>query len=132
MHKFFVTLDFSGLKEVTSILLDLIRWDKDKNELRVYSKTAAHWRTIARKLGLEVETPGCIQNIAMRNFNDNNECVREVFGKWLENAIGLPNAERYPKSWEGLLNLLVDSDIGEVATTLRTALTAADSSVRRK
>ena len=132
MHKFFVTLDFSGLKEVTSILLDLIRWDKDKNELRIYSKTAAHWRTIARKLGLEVETPGYIQNIAMRNFNDNNECVREVFGKWLENAIGLPNAERYPKSWEGLLNLLVDSDIGEVATTLRTALTAADSSVRRK
>ena len=94
--------------------------------------TASSWRTIARKLGLEVKTPGCIDNIARRHFNDDNECVREVFGKWLENAIGLPNASRFPKSWEGLLNLLTESELGEVATTLRIALTVADSSVRRE
>ena len=73
----------------------MIRWDKDKNELRIYSQTAAHWRTIARNLGLEEVTPYCIENISRMKFNDNNECVREVFGKWLENAVGLPNAERY-------------------------------------
>ena len=131
MLLFFIALDFSRLKEVTSILLDLIRWNGDKRELRIYSMTAASWRMIARKLGLEVRTPGCIDNIARRHFNDNNECVREVFGKWLENAVGLPNASQFPKSWEGLLNLLTESELGEVATMLRIALTAADSSVRR-
>ena len=58
--------------------------------------------------------------------------MREVFGKWLENAVGLPNAELYPKSWKGLYKLLVDSGIGEVATKLYTALSAVDSNAQSR
>ena len=55
----------------------------------------------------------------------------EVFGKWLENANGLPFASHFPKSWEGLHALLVESELGEVAEKLYIALDAANSSVRK-
>ena len=93
--------------------------------------TAKEWRTIARKLGLEDETPGFINNLARRYRDDDEECVREVFSKWFDNAVGLPNASDYPLSWEGLLALLANSKLGQVAAKLRTALTAADCSVRK-
>ena len=60
----FIDLDLSRVKDVTSILLDLIRWNGNKKELQIYSMTTRSWRTIARNLGLEVKTPGCIDNIA--------------------------------------------------------------------
>ena len=90
-----VTLDSSRIrKEVTKFngLLDLIEWTDDgrKDKLRIYSLTAKEWRTIARNLGLEDETPGFINSLARRHRDDNGECVREVFGKWFENAVGLP------------------------------------------
>ena len=87
---------------------------------------------IARNLGLEDEEPGCINEIAKRRSNSNIECVREVFGKWIENAVGLPNTDQFPKSWDGLLNLLNASELGEVAKELRTAIEAPDSSARRE
>ena len=129
---FFNALGSSGLKEISTSLLDLITWDGGKKKLRVYAKTAKNWKSIARKLGLEDESPGCIKNTAQRHFNDDNECVTEVFGKWLENAVGLPNADQFPKSWEGLLNLLNESELGEVAKELRTAIEAPDSSAMRE
>ena len=125
---FFNALGSSGLKEISTSLLDLITWDGGKRKLRVYAKTAKNWKSIARKLGLEDESPGYIKNTAQRHFNDDQECVTEVFGKWLENAVGLPNADQFPKSWEGLLNLLNESELGEVAKELRTAIEAPDSS----
>ena len=130
-----VTLDFSRIrKEVTNGLLDLIEWTDDgrKDKLRIYSLTAKEWRTIARKLGLEDETPGFISGLARRHRDDDGECVREVFGKWLENAVGLPNASLYPKTWEGLCTLLDASNLGEVSKKIRKALDAADSSVWMK
>ena len=55
-------IDFSGLKlkEITNCFLDLIEWNEgaDKIRLRIYSMTAANWKTIARKLGLEDTIPG--------------------------------------------------------------------------
>ena len=102
IYIFFFAADFSQLKEVSSILLDLIRWDGDKQELRIYSKIGTGWR----------------------HFYDDSECVRDVFGKWFKNAIGLPNGSQFPKSWEGLFNLLTESDLGEVAKELHVALIA--------
>ena len=58
--------------------------------------------------------------------------MRDVFSEWLKNAVGLPNASKYPKSWKGLLNLLIESELGEVAKELCTALMAADSSAKRE
>ena len=58
--------------------------------------------------------------------------MRDVFSKWFDNAVGLPNASQFPKSWEGLLNLLTESELGEVAKKLRVALTAGDSSAKKE
>lgn len=93
--------------------------------------TAANWKTIARKLGLEDTVPGFTNSTAKQHRDDDRECVIQVFGKWLENANGLPYAKRYPKSWEGLHTLLVDSELGEVAKKLYTALSAANCNVRK-
>ena len=51
MQLFFVYLRFQRTEGVTNSFLDLIEWNygTGKNKLRVYSMTAAHWRTIARK-----------------------------------------------------------------------------------
>ena len=42
--------------------------------------------------------------------------------------MGLPNVRQFPKSWEGLLNLLNANELREVAKELRTAIEAPDSS----
>ena len=54
-----------------------------------------------------------------------------VFKVWFENAVGLPNADKYPKSWQGLVNLLKDAELGEVATELHTALSSPRNSMRK-
>jgi hypothetical protein len=36
----------------------------------------------------------------------------------------------YPKSWEGLINLLEDAELGEVAEELKKALSSPQNSVR--
>ena len=109
----------------------MIEWSDGGREekLRIYSLTAKEWKTISRNLGLEDEMPGLVNNLARRHRDDDEECVREIFSKWLENAIGLPNASLYPKTWDGLCTLLTRSKLGEVANKLREALNAADSSV---
>ena len=54
-----------------------------------------------------------------------------VFKVWFENAMGLPNADKYPKSWQGVINLLKDAELGEVAAKLHTALSSPRNSVRK-
>ena len=126
-------LDFSELKEVTNSSLDLIEWNDGsvKSKLSIYSQTAGRWKTIARKLGLEDTTPGFTNSTAKHHRDIDSECVIEVFGKWLANASELPYAPRFPKSWEGLHTLLVESELGEVAKKLYIALDAPNCSVRK-
>lgn len=40
----------------------------------------------------------------------NSRALSKVFGRWLSNAGGLPNCDEYPLSWQGLYNLLENSD----------------------
>ena len=53
-----------------------------------------------------------------------------MLGQWFENAKNLSNASRYPKSWQGLINLLEDAGLGEVAEDLKRALASPWNSVR--
>ena len=69
-------------------------------------------------LGLE---SGEIESIE-RNYRVDLDRVIEVLKQWLDNAINMPNARKYPKSWTGLCQLLDDGELGEVAKELRTAL----------
>ena len=117
------------LRDVEHRFVDLIKWEdenRDKRELRIYSKIAHKWRQIATQLGFEL---GEIESI------DADYCtsycrITVVLGRWFENAKNLLNASRYPKSWQGLINLLEDAELGEVAEELKRALSSPWNNVR--
>ena len=95
-------------------------------KVKVYNGVRAKWKTIAGLLGLEYND---IQGIDRRSADD-NECVEKVFDIWLKNANSLPNKKRYPKKWSGLIRLLRDSDLGELAEDLEGALAAPYNDAR--
>ena len=69
-----------------------------------------------------IENPG--------SGRDPEDCIRQVFVKWLDNAPQLPNYCQYPLTWRGLHNLLLDSDNGEAADELKVALSSQFNTVR--
>jgi hypothetical protein len=109
--------------------LDLIKW-KDENgverELRIYSKIGLKWEDVATRLGLGGE----ISAIKQDSHYQTLPCIKALFKKWFENATRLPNAKDYPKSWHGLIKLLNDVQLGEVAEELKRALSSQTNSVK--
>ena len=97
-----------------------------KRELRIYSKIAHRWRQIATRLGFE---PGEIESVEENHRRDDSR-ITTVLGRWFENAVSLSNASRYPKSWQGLINLLEDAELGEVAGEMKKALSSPKNSLR--
>ena len=97
-----------------------------KRELRIYSKIAHKWRQVATQLGFEL---GEIESIDA-DYRTRYSRITAVFRQWFENAKNLPNASRYPKSWQGLINLLEDAELGEVAEELKRALSSPWNNVR--
>ena len=117
------------LQDVEHRFLDLIKWEDEngvKRELRIYSKIAHKWRQIATRLGFEL---GEIESVEADNHT-NYRCITAVLGRWFENAVNLPNGSRYPKSWQGLINLLEDTELGEVAGELKRVLSSPWNSMR--
>ena len=103
--------------------MHVIEW-KDENgvdrELRIYSKIAQKWREIATQLGLQQEEIESINSDYCTSYC----CITIVLGQWLENARNLPNASRYPKSWQGLISLLEDTKLYDVVGELKRALSS--------
>ena len=95
-------------------------------QLKLYLKISHKWELIATRLGFEL---GNIDSIR-RNSLDDHDRVCVVLREWFDNAKNMPNARMYPKSWQGLINLLEDAELGEVATELHTALSSLQNSVR--
>ena len=121
--------DFTSLPDVEHHFVDLIKWEDEngvKRELRIYSKIAHRWRQVATRLGFEL---GEIESVE-ENHHRNDSRITAVLRQWFENARSLPNAGRYPKSWQGLINLLEDAELGEVAEKLKKALSSPQNSVR--
>lgn len=111
--------------------LSLLEWQsgasgEETKKVRVFDDIAVRWNIVAERLGLE---PGEIESIR-RNKHDDRERLTSVFGRWFENANMLPNKNKYPKNWTGLIRLLCDSDFGELAEKLRNALCAPFNSVK--
>lgn len=124
-------MDISSLPTVQHDCLDLLRWRDDNGtikKLKIYDKIAHKWNRIATRLGFEPVQIDSIQS--NYPFSDYNKTTA-VFRVWFENANGLPNADRYPKSWQGLINLLEDSELSEVGAKLYTALSSPKNSVRK-
>ena len=61
---------------------------------------------------------------------DPEDCIRQVFVKWLDNAPQLPNYRQYPLTWRGLHNLLVDSEHDAEAVELKLALLSQFNTVQ--
>ena len=118
-----------NLQDVKHHFVDLIKWEDEngvKRELRIYSKVAHKWRQLATRLGLELGEIKSINN----DYRTRYSRITAVFEQWFENAKNLPNASRYPRSWQGLINLLEDAELGEVAEELKRALDSPKNSVR--
>ena len=94
--------------------------------IKVYNKAEVEWREVANSLGLEL---GEIRGIQRNNYSD-DERVTDVFRHWFDNANNLPNKEKYPKKWSGLIRLLKDSNLGVLSEEVEKALTAPYSNVR--
>ena len=116
--------------EVKHYFVSRLEWkDSPMDEskcVRVYNKAAWKWNRVADNLGLE---PGEIESIRRNHFTD-DERVTDVFRHWFDNANNLPNKERYPKKWSGLIRLLKDSDLGQLSEEVKRAVSAPYSSAR--
>ena len=110
-------------------LLDMIEWEDEEGsirELRIYSRITHKWQRITTRLGFEL---GEIESMEENHRTDRSR-VTAVFRQWFDNASNLRNARRYPKSWQGLIDLMKDSELGELAEELQRALSSPRNSVR--
>ena len=94
--------------------------------MTIYDTAEGKWCKIAEYLGLN---PNKVKSIR-RDCHDDHERVTEVFFEWLNNANQLPNSRKYPKKWSGLIRLLKDSELGELAEDLWSALNAPLNSIK--
>ena len=69
------------------------------------------WRTLGELLGLPFSK---LESIAAEHQNRPKECCRTVLGQWLGNP-----PPDYPITWHGLLELLEDSQLGQIVAELR-------------
>ena len=126
-------LDDSNHFEVTHHLLDLIEWRSNHKgkikKIKIYSSSAQHWETIACRLGIKRERIVDIKRQGVGRSEIDFHIV-EVLRIWLDNAINLPHADKYSKTWNGLITLLNDSSLGELASKLENALQSPYSNVR--
>lgn len=51
------------------------------------------------------------------NYQETEEKCRGVLRKWLQNG-----SQQYPVKWDGLIRLLQDIELGEIANNLKKAL----------
>lgn len=108
--------------EVQNHHLSRMEWKEGDTTkvVKVYEESAHQWIRIGQNLGLESYTLTNIRD----NFAENYGRVTQVFQKWLENAVCLPNSRDYPRTWRGLVNLLRNSELGTLANKVDRALTA--------
>ena len=92
--------------------------DDQVKVVRVYDESRYKWRQIGVNLGID--------DYILDAIEDEHSILRarvtNVLVKWYENARGLPHADRYPMTWRGLINLLNNSDLMELAQKVHKAL----------
>ena len=111
--------------EIKDHFLSSIEWKKSGSsnsaaKLTIYKAAKGKWNKIAQCLGLSIR----------QDSHDDYEQVTKVFQEWLDNANQLPNKKKYPKKWSGLIRLLEDSELGQLAEDLRCVLSAPFTDVR--
>ena len=80
-------------------------------------KIASKWHTLGELLGLPFSK---LESLAAEHRDKPEKCCRAVLGQWLDNP-----PPDYPTTWQGLLELLEDSQLGQVVSELRIVLDKA-------
>ena len=105
--------------------LSVIKWKDENGKVQQFyltEKIAHKWRTIGELVGLTYSKLQSLDDMYQHQFEirQQEECCQAVLYLWLKNPpLG------YPAAWQGLIELLEDSKLGEVATELRTILSNA-------
>ena len=89
-----------------------------KQVVSIYDEGSHKWHEIGQTLGL---SEGVLDGIKQDSHSARDR-LSKVLESWCENACGLSRPDHYPKSWIGLINLLNDSGLGELAIRVRKAL----------
>ena len=111
-------------------LLQLLKWKKDStlDRLRIMRDSSSVWENIGTVLTIsDAELAG----FKKKHMEDSNDCIREVYSKWLSNGGRMGNASTYPVSWRGLYNILCDCELQGLADQLCEALQAPRSTFRK-
>ena len=101
--------------------LTLIRWRDEQGltqRLYLLENISYKWRTIGELLGLPFSK---LESLAMEHRDKPEHCCRSVLGNWLDNP-----HPRYPTTWQGLIELLEDSQLSQIVHRLRVALDKAN------
>ena len=109
------------LNSVRSQHLILIKWKNDQGKTErfyVAEKIAHKWRDLGVLLGL---SPSMLESLAENHRGDAHACCQELLGRWLES----PPLE-YPSTWRGLVELLLDCQLEQVAEELKATLFKAN------
>ena len=100
----------------------MIKWRNENDEVQRFylmEKIAYEWRTIGELLGL---TFSRLQSLADEHGSQPEDCCQAVLDYWFNNPHNHRRSAKYPTTWKGLIGLLEDSKLGQVAAELRTIL----------
>ena len=95
--------------------LSIIKWRNERGEVKKFRLRSAcihKWK----KIGYLV-VPRPQLEVWSREISDSNDCCEAVFSHWLDHP-----PHDYPVTWDGLYELLDDSELSEVTIELRRAV----------
>ena len=101
--------------------LTLMRWRDDQGltqRFYLMESISYKWRTIGELIGLPFSK---LESLSIEHRDKPEHCCRSVLGSWLENP-----PPRYPATWQGLIELLEDSQLGQIVCQLKSALGSAN------
>jgi hypothetical protein len=106
--------------------LNIIQWEDERRKVQWFyltEKIAYKWRTIGELIGLTYSKLQRLEDKYRRRRpleSKQKEYCQAVLKLWLDNP-----PPDYPATWQGLMDLLENSELSEVATELRTVLSRA-------
>ena len=98
----------------TSANLTVIKWKNERGEkknFRLKSSIMHRWRDVGNLLVPRQQLAVWAKRL------DDKDCCEAVLSHWLDHP-----PRNYPATWEGLYELLDDSELGQVATELKQAV----------
>ena len=97
--------------------ITLYKWTDENSQpksLRILDEISSRWTEAGDLLGL---SPARLESIEADRLKVSKSCCRDVLRDWIKD-----NRGSYPVSWEGLICLLTDMELTNLAKELESAL----------